>query len=78
MAKAKGSSAQFVICIRNEGYPASLEPRKIYQELPDRDASRAKLIRIIDESGEDYLFPGEFFIPLELSKDVEAALLRAS
>ena len=56
---------QFVVCIRNEDYPASLELRKIYQVIPDAGASRHHYIRIIDESGEDYLYPEDHFAPIE-------------
>jgi hypothetical protein len=59
---------QFVICVGNEGYAASLEPRKIYQTLYDEAASGVHLIRIIDESGEDYLYPQEFFAPVQPSQ----------
>jgi hypothetical protein len=61
--------------VRNEGYPASLELRKIYQSLPDSEASRHGQIRIIDESGEDYLFPSRFFSEIELSPTLKRAVL---
>lgn len=61
----------YVICVKNEEYPASLELRKIYQVLPDRQAANQHLFRIIDESGEDYLYPEEYFIPITLPKTVE-------
>lgn len=54
------------MCVRNTGHPASLELRKIYEVLPDVDGSAHGLIRVIDESGEDYLYPEKFFIPIEL------------
>ena len=57
---------QFVVCIRNEHYEASLEPRKIYQVLPDKEAESHKMLRVIDESGEDYLFPASLFSPISL------------
>ena len=60
------SSPQFVVCLKNEGYEASLEPRKIYQVLTDREAESHKMIRLIDESGEDYLFPASLFSPISL------------
>lgn len=65
MATTKGNP-QFVVCINNEGYQASLEPRKIYQVVPDKEAQSHKMIRVIDESGEDYLFPASFFSPISL------------
>ncbi len=65
-----------VICIDNEGYPASLERRKIYRALRDDAAAEHGMIRVIDESGEDYLFPEKLFVPLELPKPVERTLMR--
>ena len=68
---------RFVVCVRNTGYPASLELRKIYQALPDADAEAHNLVRVIDESGEDYLYPKAFFaeikVPLLLAKTLVAA-----
>jgi hypothetical protein len=62
---------QFVVCITNENYPASLEIRKIYQAIPDRRAAKRNLIRVIDESEEDYLYPENNFVPIELPKAAE-------
>lgn len=62
--KQPDSQTQFVICINNDGYPASLEVRKIYPMLPDTQASEHQLIRVIDESGEDYLYPASYFAPI--------------
>lgn len=59
-------SKQFAICIKNDNYPASLETRKIYEILPDEKASQHHQIRVIDESGEDYLYPSSYFILLQL------------
>jgi hypothetical protein len=61
--------------VRNEGYEASLELRKLYELLPDSSSERHHLIRVIDESGEDYLYPEGYFIPVELPKATEKALL---
>ena len=69
---------EFVVCVRNTGYPVSLELRKIYEVLPDPDASTHGLIRVIDESGEDYLYPNNFFVRIDLSRPVETAILRAA
>lgn len=74
----KNSAERFVICIGNEDYPASLEKRKVYQEISDPDAAKQNLIRVIDESGEDYLFPRDLFLPVELSGEAKDAILRAS
>lgn len=57
----------FVICVANKGYPASLELRKIYRVFPDKAAARLHQIRVIDESGEDYLYPEDCFILDEVS-----------
>jgi hypothetical protein len=58
---------QFVICVKNDNYPASLETRKIYEVIPDEKAKQYQMIRVIDESGEDYLYPNYYFTPLELA-----------
>lgn len=57
---------QFVICVKNEGYEASLEIRKVYDLLEDTSAEAHGLVRVVDESGEDYLYPRDFFVPFEL------------
>ena len=69
---------QFAICIQNEGYPASLELWKVYRVLPDEKAAKHQLIRVIDESGEDYLFSESWFVPIKLPQAVEKAMLTAS
>ena len=61
----KRSGSQFVVCINNEGYPASLELRKIYSLVADKTAGKSGLIRVVDESGEDYLYPAEYFIAIK-------------
>jgi hypothetical protein len=68
----------FVVCVRNEGYEVALELRKIYQVISDTAAQRHYLLRIIDESGEDYLYPQDFFLPIELPKALEKAVLAAA
>ena len=65
---------RYLLCVKNDGYPASLEVRKIYKPLPDPEANKHRLIRVIDESGEDYLYPRDFFIPIALPKAAEIAL----
>ncbi|HEY1245334.1 MAG TPA: hypothetical protein VGF29_10960 [Hyphomicrobiaceae bacterium] len=67
-----------VVCINNEGYPASLEPRKLYERLPDAEAERDGLIRVIDESGEDYLYPKARFRDVELTPATKKAVLAAA
>jgi hypothetical protein len=65
---------QFAICINNAGYPASLELHKIYRALPDQDAALDGDVRVIDESGEDYLYPANYFLVLALPQDIERIL----
>ena len=67
MMKQNTSKTQFVVCINNEGYAASLELRKIYQVLIDDHAADHHLVRVIDESGEDYLYPEDWFKRIVLS-----------
>jgi hypothetical protein len=69
---------RLVICVNNEDYPASLEQRKIYQALPDRKAAIHGLIRVIDESGEDYLYPADWFVPVTLPRTTVKALALAT
>ncbi|RLA48611.1 MAG: hypothetical protein DRR42_16565 [Gammaproteobacteria bacterium] len=69
---------KFVICINNSEYPASLEKRKIYEVLPDSDAAKTKQIRVVDESGEDYLFPASCFIDAKLSKETRDAVAKVA
>ncbi|MCI0453857.1 MAG: hypothetical protein L0Y68_02540 [Candidatus Dadabacteria bacterium] len=71
--KQHNLATQFAVCIRNEGYPASLEVRKIYRILPDTHAAKHQYIRVIDESGEDYLYPAEYFVPISLPEALEKA-----
>ena len=70
----KNQGKQFVVCVSNEGYPASLEVRKIYEVVPDSGAGERGLIRVIDESGEDYLYPHNHFMPIDLPQSIEKAL----
>ena len=72
------SGARFVVCIENTAYPASLELHKIYRALPDEDAAREGDLRIVDESGEDYLYPAEWFAAINLPRRVKTSLLRRS
>lgn len=69
---------KFVICLGNEGYPAALERHKIYVQISDLEGERLGLIRVIDESGEDYLYPKEFFAPIQLPRQIALAILEAA
>jgi len=72
----KGSTPQFVVCIDSSGYEASLELHKIYRVIPDPDAARDGDLRIIDESGEDYLYTGDRFAVIEVPKAIKRAMLK--
>jgi hypothetical protein len=69
--KQHNLETQFVVCIKNEDYPVSLELRKIYQVIPDARAAERQFIRVIDEPGEDYLYPADYFVPIELPQGVD-------
>jgi hypothetical protein len=77
MKTRKPSPSQFAICVENAEYPASLELHKIYRVLPDEDAAKDGDVRIIDESGEDYLYPAEYFIMLEVPRQTARALAKS-
>ena len=72
------SHSRFVICVKNAGYLASLEVRKLYEVLEDAVAEKDGMIRVIDESGEDYLFPGDMFVAAPLPAAIEDAVLHAT
>jgi len=68
---------KFAVCLKNDGYEVSLERRKIYQVLPDPEAAKHRQIRVIDESGDDDLYPQNFFAPIELPQPIRRAVLAA-
>ena len=74
----KRTEPQFVVCVKNKDYPASLELRKLYRVVPDPTAAKLRHIRVIDESGEDYLYPETYFISIQLPQAAERAVLRAT
>lgn len=69
---------RFVICIDNADYPASLEKRKIYEAVGEEDDSGETMLRIIDESGDDYLYPSSLFVDAQLKQSVEEAIVKAA
>jgi hypothetical protein len=75
---SKAIQKQLVVCVDNDGYPASLEKRKIYVSLRDPVAEKRGLLRVIDESGEDYLYPRTFFRSIALPQSVKKAVLAAA
>ena len=70
--------SKLVICLSNEGYEASLERRKLYSLVPDAGAKKHGLLRVVDESGEDYLYPEAFFLPVSLPATIRQAVLAAA
>ncbi len=78
MKRRKPLAKHFVVCVNNRGYPASLELHKIYRVLPDEDAAEHGDIRVIDESGEDYLYSADRFVEVELPQTVRRSLLHAA
>jgi len=71
----KSQPNRFVVCVENEGYPVSLEKRKIYVVRQDAAAEKRGMLRVVDESGDDYLYPKDFFRPITLPPTVKRAVL---
>ncbi len=67
---------EFLLCVDNEGYEASLEVRKLYEKIPDKEADRHNQVRIIDESGEDYLYPSKFFASVKLPMQIKNRIVK--
>jgi hypothetical protein len=77
MARRRTASPHFAVCVRTDD-PDLLTPRMIYRVLPDESAARSRFLRVIDNEGEDYLCPADYFLLVDLPAAVERALLRAS
>ena len=77
MKTQQQGSPEFVVCINNSNYPASLELHKIYRAVADKEGNLKGDIRIIDESGEDYLYPSAYFVPIQVPHSVEESLHKA-
>jgi len=73
-----GKSKEVVLCMKNAGYEASLERRKLYVALSDAGAAKRGQLRVIDESGEDYLYPRDFFVPVDLPQALRRRVLQAA
>jgi hypothetical protein len=71
---AKRSIDSYVLCIDNGGYPESLEVRKVYAVLPDERADAREYVRVIDETGEDYLYPSKYFVPIQVPPEAAKIL----
>lgn len=74
----KRNELKFVVCVKNKNYGAALELRKLYQVVADEAAAKLGQIRVIDESGEDYLYPEEYFAQVQLPESAEKAVRRAN
>lgn len=77
MAKKSNKEPKFAVCISSNDKDL-LTPRRIYQVLPDGSAARSNYIRVIDDEGEDFLYPADYFLFIELPRKVEQALLKAA
>jgi hypothetical protein len=73
--KDQESETRFAICINDGGYVDDLKVRTVYQVLPDESAAKSNYIRVVDETGEDYLYPANLFVPIEVPREVEEAFL---
>jgi len=71
-------TTRFAICVRNAGYEASLELRKLYEVINDADAAQHGQVRVVDESGQDYLYPEEYFASVRLPASTEKAVVDAA
>lgn len=78
MSGRKKSARRYAVCIRNDGNEASLERNKLYVVLPDKMAEADGLVRVIDEDGEDYLYPADWFVAVAVPRVVERSLSKAS
>ena len=78
MQTSTPTALRYVVCVRNDDVPASLEIRKIYASVNDPAEDRAGMLRIVDESGEDYLYPADWFVPIDLNQELLSALSLAS
>ncbi len=76
--RKSATARRFAVCVRNDGYEASLERNKIYTVVPDEEAEREGDLRVIDESGEDYLFSADRFVAIEVPAAVKASLLKTA
>ena len=78
MAKTTTAKRGLVVCVKNAGFEASLERRKIYVLIEDEEARAHGLVRVIDESGEDYLYPQKMFLVVDLPQPIRRAVLTAA
>ena len=74
----ENKNPRFAICIKNTDYPDDLQVRTVYQILPDESAAKSDYIRVIDETGEDYLYPAAYFVTVEVPSEQAESLILAS
>jgi hypothetical protein len=72
------ATGSYVLCVKNDGFPASLLVRRLYRRVPDHNAADHGMLRVVDESGEDYLYPKKFFLPIALPRPVARAIRAAA
>ncbi|MBM3946698.1 MAG: hypothetical protein FJ315_04775 [SAR202 cluster bacterium] len=77
MAGRNATSTRLAVCIRNDGYPVSLERLKLYRLLPDPEAAKHRQVRVVEESGDDYLYPADYFVVVRVPEAVERAVTAA-
>lgn len=77
MATRKQSVPRFAVCVENTEYPASLELHKVYRVVPDAEAEKVGDLRVIDESGEDYLYPASYFVVVDLAQETARTLAKS-
>ena len=75
--ETESTQPRFVVCVGNSAYPDDLKVRTIYQVLPDESAAKSNYIRVIDETGEDYLYPAELLVLIEIPVEAQKALMQA-
>jgi hypothetical protein len=75
--ETESTQPRFAVCINNTAYPDDLKMRTIYQLLPDESAARSDYIRVVDETGEDYLYPAELFVIIDVPAEVQKAFMQA-
>jgi hypothetical protein len=74
----KKTAPPFLLCVKNDNYPVSLEVRKVYRAIPDEAAAARHFVRVVDESGEDYLYPDSYFVAIDLPQAAVSAFTQAS
>ena len=74
--EAESTEARFAVCISNTGYPDDLNVRTIYQVLPDESAARSNYFRVVDETGENYLYSADHFVLIDVPQEAQKALMQ--